>query len=1152
MIATIALLLVAAAWPSPAGDRDLLSHWVFAPEHVTEGMVEDLAGASPVQLSPASRVVKDAGGAALLLARPGDRALIHHSVARAKLPKAAFTVETWASVDRAQTWGGLIGVIQDNGGFEKGWLLGYRGDKFCLALSTAGADDGDGLMTYLTGTSRLGLGEWFHVAGSYDGEVMRLYVNGRLEAESDAQSGEILYPRRAVYVIGAYQDDDENYPMSGLVGEVKVWRRALTEAELRERHATLRTTKAAPSPDRGEPLELGRWSFESEGGTPGPPAKRFAGDATPSPTLALTEPIGDSFSIEATLLVEDERCSGAAVVASATAEEPAAWALGCGGGRFRFGVRDHREDSLGWAVAPVRYEPFRWYHLVGCYDGGLTRLFVDGELVGFTRGATGSPGPTLTELTLGVLEERTARYLFSGRLHELRLFDRALTDAEVRERFGEKRSVFPEPLELELGPSCRFRGGGTAEISFGTAEVTRAAVELTRPGGPTARFESEGAGHAHTVTLTGLAPSSAHFWRVLGEREDGRRFASRSFVLDTAFDYEPTPLADSNAPALPGDELGALYSEAAEEILARCPVERGWCLVLDAGEGRLAAELALRSELCIVAVEADPERRAAARTALLEAGLYGVRVSVHEDSAGKLPYGDWFANLIVSDGLLTGRRPLHSHEEIARLLRPEGGVAIFGAPRAARGRFQDGDDLERWCAPAEGIATSRFDTGALHWVVETRAPLEGVGEWTHQYADPGSTASSGDSTLDGDLTVQWFGRPGPRPMLDRGARNPAPLYAGGRLYVQGDRRLFGIDAYNGTILWTLEIPDLRRANLPRDCSNMVADADSLFVAVEDRCWQVDGQSGERTRILSLPDSSGTGGEFHWGYLARVDDLLLGSVALATAPYRGAEGEWYDGTGPGEVRPVLSKALFALDSADAEQRWSHQGSQIVNSTVAIAGNHIHFVEDRAPHGESLRTGRLAAQTGADQYLVALDLRSGGLVWERAFDFNSLSRVMYLQATGEVVLASGSSDGYHLFAFDGAGGEPLWEHHQPFYRDHHGGALQHPVVLADQVVIDLKTLQLSSGKILREDLPTRRGCGTLSASADAIFFRDYSHGTWNVHTGVRHDWLGMRSSCWLGMIPAGGLLLCPEGSSGCSCSDPIQTSAAFRPVPAGETR
>ena len=38
---------------------------------------------------------------------------------------------------------------------------------------------------------------------------------------------------------------------------------------------------------------------------------------------------------------------------------------------------------------------------------------------------------------------------------------------------------------------------------------------------------------------------------------------------------------------------------------------------------------------------------------------------------------------------------------------------------------------------------------------------------------------------------------------------------------------------------------------------------------------------------------------------------------------------------------------------------------------------------------------------------------------------------------------------------------------------------------------------------------------------------------------------RPGCWINMIPAGGLLLIPESSAGCTCDYPIQTSMTFMP-------
>ena len=116
---------------------------------------------------------------------------------------------------KRQEWGGILGVIQDNGGAEKGWVLGYNEHHFTFALASDGADDGDGLMTYLAGKTRYDEGRFYHVCATYDGAVMRLYVNGKLDGESKAQSGTILYPDHAPLVLGGYVDDDEDHKFHG-------------------------------------------------------------------------------------------------------------------------------------------------------------------------------------------------------------------------------------------------------------------------------------------------------------------------------------------------------------------------------------------------------------------------------------------------------------------------------------------------------------------------------------------------------------------------------------------------------------------------------------------------------------------------------------------------------------------------------------------------------------------------------------------------------------------------------------------------------------------------------------------------------------------------------------------------------------------------
>ena len=69
--------------------------------------------------------------------------------------------------------------------------------------------------------------------------------------------------------------------------------------------------------------------------------------------------------------------------------------------------------------------------------------------------------------------------------------------------------------------------------------------------------------------------------------------------------------------------------------------------------------------------------------------------------------------------------------------------------------------------------------------------------------------------------------------------------------------------------------------------------------------------------------------------------------------------------------------------------------------------------------------------------------------------------------------------------------------------------------------------------------------MSAGKNAIFFRHHFQSMWDLETNKRNQFEGIRSGCWLGLIPAGGYLLAPETSAGCSCTHAIQTSVGYIP-------
>ena len=72
----------------------------------------------------------------------------------------------------------------------------------------------------------------------------------------------------------------------------------------------------------------------------------------------------------------------------------------------------------------------------------------------------------------------------------------------------------------------------------------------------------------------------------------------------------------------------------------------------------------------------------------------------------------------------------------------------------------------------------------------------------------------------------------------------------------------------------------------------------------------------------------------------------------------------------------------------------------------------------------------------------------------------------------------------------------------------------------------------------------GCGQISSSKNLMLFRSASLGYFDLtrKAGVE-DYGGIRLGCWINAIPAGGVLLMPESSSGCTCKYAIQTSMGF---------
>jgi outer membrane protein assembly factor BamB len=593
------------------------------------------------------------------------------------------------------------------------------------------------------------------------------------------------------------------------------------------------------------------------------------------------------------------------------------------------------------------------------------------------------------------------------------------------------------------------------------------------------------------------------------------------------------------------------YRKAAVHALEQADVKKGFCLILGAGEGRLAYELATRSDFMVLCVERDAAKVKQARDRLVQAGVYGSRVTVHHQPDGELPYIPYFANLMVADSAASGFKA----DAVSRLIQPYGGVLV-----AADGK------------------------------VTKRGALEGGGDWTHMFADAANTSCSGDALIGGtNYQVQWFGNPGDFVEVGWHGNGMGPLSKDGRLYLIKVDSIETVDSYNGTLLWRRSIPGSARLNPGREGGSACVDSEFLYLAVKNDCQVFDVRTGEPVAQFFGPDKA-----LDWGTIAVKDDLLFGTKQNAAATitahgYRTTQGKsmWNSS----EAEFVVSPKLFALDRKSGATRWEYgdAGRAIINSTITIDDGKIYFVESRNNKTTGDADGSLLLRDilGEKAFLVALNAETGLLLWEKPLDFKATT-VLYLSAQdGKLILSGAYHTGpladiaptesassalagqlkvtqddikntlinYIYRAVDAKDGQTLWT--TAYTSDSSIGAqhnynVSHPVITSEAVWgapgeqyatrVDMKTGALKEYK----NIQRQKGCATPTGSARAMFYRSMAIASFDFETEKQFYISTVnRPSCWMNILPAGGVVQMPEYSIGCNCAFPLQTSIVLVP-------
>ncbi len=820
-----------------------------------------------------------------------------------------------------------------------------------------------------------------------------------------------------------------------------------------------------------------------------------------------------SFAVEARVRIDQAQKWGSLISYSQdNGSHERGWILGYNGSNFAF--RLSTGGPLLEVAASAPFEPGHWTHLFATYDGKKMSLYVNGVLAASRENLGPIALPEIpTPFVIGAYKDKDEFYPITGRIDFVKIHDSQPTKEELAAIAKKSAGV-----SFSVRPAVRFLAPGKALLFWEASHPGKAIIAY----GPSRKLgtivESTAKKLRHEILLENLQPHTRYSYRISSETEDGPKF-SPIYEFDTGMNYMPQSLATQVHPL-------------AENYLKDLPTQPGFAVVVGLTDGSLLPALASQSQLNVTAFDDDLARINSLRKKLTAKGLHGSRITlIHLPDLKKIPLTSYVGNLVCTE-----RKELPCpSSELVRLTRPQGRTAL-----------------------PDGTFT-------------TRDPIPGSGEWTHQYGPPSNTAYSGErlggSQATGELELQWIGRPGANFGIDRQPRMSAPLATNGRLFHQGLNRLMALDAYNGQILWGMEIPDLRRVNIPHDCANWCADDDHLYVAIKDLLWVLDAATGKRVTTLKLTAAHRDSHE--WGYIAHEGNTVIGSSVRHGAEFKKFFGDaWYDKVGrDSDTANVLSDNISGYSKSTWKGKWSYGRGLIINPTISLSDGKLCFLECRNPDLIKDTSGREATRKlWKDIHAVCLDATTGKIIWEKPFpktllrtDEKGFIQVSYGAMTSEGFLTTlsegdtneqGKPTGKGIFSyhyFDLADGKLRFQSQTAWRTNHHGSHISHPVVYEDKVYTDPTGISLPEGKPLDHKFGPREGCSAVVGTSYGLLLRgiDRCLTFWSHDQKTPTHWPRLRPSCWLSFLPAQGLFLVPEGGGGCSCGGWMETSLAFIP-------
>lgn len=428
--------------PSPQPTPDLPSDGLVAHWQFDEGQgsrAKDTAGGHHGTIKGASWIKGVRGGALHFDGKAARVNIGNHDKLNFGGP---MTMAAWIRAERIPTGITFMNVLAHNDERPSGIYLRLTNSQYAV-----GCYMGRHYPTEKP-VPRDDVGQWVHLAGTYDGQSWHIWRNGELFYSRKTTAGP--KPFDGPWAIGAHALDNERY-FQGDIDDVRIYKRALSAEEVASLASAPQTAASRATAARSNGL-VAHWQFDegqgtrardSAGGhdgniegakwTSGHRGSALSFDGQDDHVL-IGNPDALNFDGEITMaalirpLEIPSENMYANIIAHMSQRDPANDLYLRLTNSQRYGVAGYTGNHQPCEKPVPREDVGNWVHLAGVYDGQSWHLYRNGAPFASRRTQYGSM-KVEGDWTIGA-SCRGDRY-YRGDIDDVRIYNRALTEEEI-------------------------------------------------------------------------------------------------------------------------------------------------------------------------------------------------------------------------------------------------------------------------------------------------------------------------------------------------------------------------------------------------------------------------------------------------------------------------------------------------------------------------------------------------------------------------------------------------------------------------------------------------------------------------------------------------------------------------------------------------